>query len=177
MSWAEIKKAINSDLDTPLDSILKDATYGLQAIKNAITASSPAKASEFSPSTAEARSALASAGYTQRATIASPAGTIYLFWKNASVKSCSWDEAYEICTNWWKEINRWAVANGYGNICIASRMPAYTDTGSWLPSSGNAWTGTQYDSNNYHYYWNGSSYDHDAGDNTSYQVIPVALII
>lgn len=38
MSWAEIKKAVNSDLSTPLDTILKNTTYGLSAIKNAITA-------------------------------------------------------------------------------------------------------------------------------------------
>lgn len=152
MSWAEVKK-LNSNLDVPLDKLI-----------------------DFTPSTTEVRSALTALGYTQRSTITSPMGTIYLFWKNASVKSCSWDEAYEICTNWWKEINRWSVEQGYGNICIASRMPAYTDTGSWLPSSGNTWLGTQYNSSNAHYRWYGSAYDYYA-DATSSQVVPVALII
>lgn len=152
MSWAEVKK-LNSNLDVPLDKLI-----------------------DFTPSTTEVRSALTALGYTQRSTITSPMGTIYLFWKNASVKSCSWDEAYEICTNWWKEINRWSVEQGYGNICIASRMPAYADTGSWLPSSGKTWTGTQYNSDNNHSIWNGSSYLY-YNDNTSCQVVPVALII
>lgn len=151
MSWAEIKKAINSNLDVPLDKLI-----------------------DFTPSTTEVRSALTALGYTQRSTITSPMGTIYLFWKNASVKSCSWDEAYEICTNWWKEINRWSISKGYGRICIASRMPAYTDTGSWLPS-GSTWTGTQA-SGNTHYYRYGSSYI-NSDDTASYQVVPVALII
>lgn len=153
MSWAEIKKAINSNLDVPLDKLI-----------------------DFAPSTPEVRSALTALGYTQRSTITSPMGTIYLFWKNASVKSCSWDEAYEICTNWWKEINRWSVEQGYGNICIASRMPAYFDTGSWLPS-GNTWTGTQASSDNNHFFWYGSNYNNTHTDNTSYQVVPVAFII
>lgn len=152
MSWAEVKK-LNSNLDVPLDKLI-----------------------DFTPSTTEVRSALTALGYTQRSTITSPMGTIYLFWKNASVKSCSWDEAYEICTNWWKEINRWSVEQGYGNICIASRMPAYTDTGSWLPSSGDTWTGTQDYSNNNHYRWNGSGYINNY-DFDSCQVVPVALII
>jgi len=152
MSWAEVKK-LNSNLDVPLDKLI-----------------------DFTPSTTEVRSALTALGYTQRSTITSPMGTIYLFWKNASVKSCSWDEAYEICTNWWKEINRWSVEQGYGNICIASRMPAYTDTGSWLPS-GVTWTGTQNASNNDHYRWNGSNYNTNANDSGSCQVVPVALII
>lgn len=151
MSWAEIKKAINSNLDVPLDKLI-----------------------DFTPSTTEVRSALTALGYTQRSTITSPMGTIYLFWKNASVKSCTWDEAYEICTNWWKEINRWSVEQGYGNICIASRMPAYTDTGSWLPSSSDTWTGTQ--SGSSRCYWNGSKYSYSSDEN-SHQVVPVALII
>lgn len=152
MSWAEIKKAVNDNLSIPLNKLV-----------------------DFTPSTTAARTALTNLGYTQRSTITSPAGTIYLFWKNASVKSCSWDEAYEICANWWKEINRWSISQGYGRICIASRMPAYTDTGSWLPSSGNTWTGTQYGSAG-HNIWNGSSY-YDSSDYSSFQVVPVALII
>lgn len=151
MSWAEVKK-LNSNLDVPLDKLI-----------------------DFTPSTTEVRSALTALGYTQRSTITSPMGTIYLFWKNASVKSCSWDEAYEICTNWWKEINRWSVAQGYGNICIASRMPAYTDTETWLPS-GTTWTGTQTNSNNNHFFWSESTY-YNGNDNYPGQVVPVALII
>ena len=155
MSWAEIKKAINSDLSTPLDKLIK-----------------------FTKSTAEARSALEALGFTQRMTMTAPDGsTIYGFWKNASVKSCSWDEAKEICDNYWKEINNWANEQGYGNICIFSRMPAYTDTGSWLPTS--AWTATQSSSKNTHYYWNGLSYSDNAGgdDHNSYQCVPVVFII
>ena len=158
MSWAEIKKAVNSDLGTPLDSLIKSLVG-------------------FKKSTAGARSALTALGFTQRMTMTAPDGTtIYGFWKNASVKSCSWDEAKEICDNYWKEINNWANEQGYGNICIFSRMPAYTDTGSWLPS-GNTWTGTQYSSNNTHYRWNGSSYASNNVDDTSYQCVPVVLII
>lgn len=169
MSWAEVKK-INSDLSTPLDELIKTGV-------NSDIAVPLDKLIKFTPSTPAARTALANLGYTQRSTITSPAGTIYLYWKNTSVKSCSWDEAYEICTNWWKEINRWSQAQGYGNICIASRMPAYTDTGSWLPS-GNTWTGTQYISNYYgnHYYWESSNYGGN-GDLGSRQVVPVVLII
>ena len=149
MSWAEITK-INSNLSVSLDELIR-----------------------FTPSTEEARTALTSLGYTQRSTISSHAGTIYLFWRNMGVKSCSWDEAYEICTNWWKEINRWSVAQGYGNICIASRMPTRTDAGYWLPS-GSTWTGTQ--DNSKHWYWSGSNYISNY-DSNSYQVVPVALII
>lgn len=152
MSWAEIKKALNDNFDIPLNKLI-----------------------DFMPSTAAARTALTNLGYTQRSTMTTPAGTVYLFWKKASVKSCSWDEAYEICTNWWKEINRWSLGQGYGNICIASRMPAYSDTGSWLPSGG-TWTGTQYNSNNTHFCWNGSDYTYNY-DTYSFQVVPVALII
>ena len=158
MSWAEIKKGINSDLSTPLNTLINKDIL-------------------FTPTTSAIRTALANKGFTQRVTITGVNGeTIYLFWKNASVKSCSWDEAYEICTNYWKLINKWAQEQGYGNICIASRMPAYTDTGSYLPS-GNTWTGTQHGSNNTHYYWNGSSYSNNYSDAYSNQVVPVVLTI
>lgn len=164
MSWAEVKKAINSDLSTPLNSKIDSQTTALN------------KSIKFTKSTAGARSALAALGFTQRMTMTAPDGTtIYGYWKNASVKSCSWDEAKEICDNYWKEINNWANEQGYGNICIFSRMPAYTDTGSWLPS-GETWTGSQHNSNNNHYYWSRSSYSNN-GDIISYQCVPVVLII
>lgn len=164
MSWAEIKKAVNSDLSTPLNSLISNKASDLVSKMG------------FNKSTAGARSALTALGFTQRMTMTAPGGTtIYGFWKNASVKSCSWDETKEICDNYWKEINNWANEKGYGNICIFSRMPAYTDTGSWLPS-GNTWTGTQNNSNNYHYLWNGSNYNTD-NDRSSCQCVPVVLII
>ena len=154
MSWAEIKKALNEKLDLPLN-----------------------KQIVFTPTTTAVRNAFASAmGFTQRSTISvTGVGTVYLYWKNASVKNASWDEAYEICTNYWKHINEWAVEQGYGNICIASRMPAYTDTGSWLPS-GTTWTGTQYTSVGNHYTWSDSYYN-GGNDYFAFQVVPVALII
>lgn len=34
MSWAEIKKAINSDFSTPLNALLTNSTYGLSALKS-----------------------------------------------------------------------------------------------------------------------------------------------
>ena len=164
MSWAEIKKAVNSDLATPLNSKIDAQTTTLN------------KSIKFTKSTAGARSALTALGFTQRMTMTAPDGTtIYGFWKNSSVKSCSWDEAKEICDNYWKEINNWANEKGYGNICIFSRMPAYTDTGSWLPS-GNTWTGTQ-NTDNQHYFWVGTRYDDGYVDRYSYQCAPVVLLI
>lgn len=180
MSWAEIKKAVNSDIDTPLNTLITNKTSTVtSAISSQTTTLSSLinSASGFTKSTLAARTALVALGFTQRITMTTPDGsTIYGYWKNASVKSCSWDEANAICENYWKEINVWANKNGYGNICIFSRMPAYTDTGSWLPS-GNTWTDTQYSSNNSaHYYWAGSGYA-AGNDYASYQCVPVVLVI
>lgn len=172
-------KSILTDSTNGLSAIksyVSNSTYGLSAIKSAITTMSTTISSSagYTPSTAAARAAFVAKGHTLKRTDTVMGISVYVYYTSAKIKDTTWDEANALCQMYAELVNKWSQENGYGKICIGSRLPTYNEQ--IYASSGATWTGTQYGSNSNHYYWAGSS----CGNGTDYTasgVVPVVLII
>lgn len=212
MSWAEIKKAINSNITTPLDTLIKTVvnTDNNIPLNTQITNAKNSLSSSISDSETSVKSAINTAAttinnnisnisvggltsttaairtqfanamkFTQKSTInIDGIGTVYIFVKNNVLSfSGSWDLADSITKNYYKLINKWSSDNGYGDICLLTRLPAYTDTASWFPTA-TSWLGTKADTMYHHHHEMGNgNMSYDAQDRTDVGIVPVAYIV